>query len=63
MAAILSVFSQVGDLAESWMKRKFNVKDSSNLLPGHGGFLDRVDGLIVAAFPLVLYVLFTANGS
>jgi len=51
-SGILAVLAQVGDFGESWVKRRFGVKDSSNLIPGHGGVLDRVDGLLAVA-PLV----------
>ena len=48
LSAALSVFGQAGDLYESWIKRRFGVKDTGRLIPGHGGLMDRIDGLIVA---------------
>jgi len=53
LGALLAVVAQMGDLIESAIKRHLNVKDSSDLIPGHGGVFDRVDGLIFAA-PIVL---------
>ena len=56
---IISFISQTGDLFISYMKRKAKVKNTSDMLPGHGGFLDRVDGMIFAIpIGLILFSLF-----
>jgi phosphatidate cytidylyltransferase len=55
LGAVLSIASQLGDLFESAVKRRFGVKDSSQIIPGHGGLMDRLDGFVAA---VVLAVIF-----
>lgn len=55
---LMGAVAQAGDLAESGLKRAFDVKDASQLLPGHGGFMDRMDGIVSVAVVVALMVLF-----
>ena len=55
LGILLALIAQGGDLFESWLKRRVGVKDSGTLIPGHGGLLDRVDGMI---FTLPVFALF-----
>jgi phosphatidate cytidylyltransferase len=59
VAAIIVVFGTFGDLTESLMKRNLNIKDSGTLLPGHGGFLDRFDGVFLSIPAVYFYLLFS----
>ena len=59
--ALLAVIAQAGDLVESWVKRRWGVKDASNVIPGHGGVLDRVDGLLAVAGAVALGTLATGT--
>jgi phosphatidate cytidylyltransferase len=57
---VVIIFGTLGDLAESMLKRSFNIKDSGSIMPGHGGILDRFDAILMAT-PFVLVVLYFSN--
>ncbi len=61
IGAALAVLEQAGDLLESAIKRRFEVKDSGTLIPGHGGLLDRVDGLMPVAVAVAALLMFGAD--
>lgn len=61
LSAILAVVAQMGDLFESHVKRRFDVKDSSQIIPGHGGVLDRLDGMLTASAVMAGLILATSG--
>ena len=63
VGALVAALSQLGDLFESFAKRRFGVKDSGRLIPGHGGLLDRVDGLLVGVLAISSVLLWRAAPS
>lgn len=61
MALVVSIFSTWGDLVESLLKRTLHVKDSGNIMPGHGGILDRIDSMLCVIPATLCYLFFTVN--
>lgn len=62
MGAALAVIAQAGDFFESGIKRHFDQKDSGNIIPGHGGLFDRVDGLLTASLAAAIFILLGRGG-
>lgn len=61
LSGVLAIVEQIGDMAESFAKRRFGVKDSGNLIPGHGGLLDRLDGMLAVVVAVVILSLVTGG--
>ncbi len=61
LSLLIGTFGQLGDLVESLWKRSINIKDSSAIIPGHGGVLDRFDSLLFAAPVVFLYLKYVMN--
>ena len=61
-SAFVGALSRAGDLVESWFKRYFKVKDTGSIIPGHGGLLDRVDGLLLAASVISIIDILSQDG-
>ncbi|HEV2678495.1 MAG TPA: phosphatidate cytidylyltransferase [Aliidongia sp.] len=61
LSGALAIVEQIGDMAESYAKRRFGKKDSGNLIPGHGGLLDRLDGMLAVVLAVVILSLVTGG--